>query len=126
MPTPLRILFADDDPALLDAYERAVVARRPSWVVTTAGSGRDAMRRMEARSIDVLVTDLSMPGVDGLDLLHWTAHYLPQVIRIVLSGILDGRTLVETRALAQVHLVKPFPVEQLVERIEGAVAARPG
>jgi DNA-binding NarL/FixJ family response regulator len=116
----LRVLLVDDDPVLIDGYVRTLAAARPDWVLSTATSGRDAMRLMERQAVDVLVTDLEMPGVDGLDLLHWTRHYLPQVRRIVVSGVLDGRTLIETRDLADVHLVKPFPAGSLVERIESA------
>jgi DNA-binding response OmpR family regulator len=120
MPEALRVLLVDDDPTLLDGYRRTLSAARPDWQLWTAGNGRDAMRLMERQAVDVLVTDLEMPGVDGLDLLHWARHYLPQVTRLVVSGVLDGRTLIETREIAHVHLVKPFPAAALVERIAGA------
>jgi DNA-binding NtrC family response regulator len=122
------VLIADDDQQLLDAYRRSLTARRPDWELIPVATGREAMRTMESRDVDVLVTDLSMPGVDGLDLLHWTAHYVPRIVRIVVSGVLDGRTLIETRALAQRHFVKPVPIDRLVDAIDAGLrglAAKP-
>jgi CheY-like chemotaxis protein len=125
MAAALRILLVDDDPILIDAYRRTLSAARPEWRLWTATTGRDAMRLMEQQAVDALVTDLEMPGVDGIDLLHWVRHYLPAVARIVVSGVLDGRTLIETRELAHIHLVKPFPADALVEHIEHARLVRP-
>jgi CheY-like chemotaxis protein len=121
----LRVLLVDDDRILITAYERSLKGLRPAWQVQTATSGKEAMRLMERETIDVLVTDIVMPGVDGVDLLNWTEYHLPRILRIVVSGTLDGRTLIETRALAKVHLVKPFAADVLVERIEGLLAPRP-
>ncbi len=90
---------------------------------------------MARSGFEVLITDIDMggagdrdgeDGMDGIESLRWTKTTFPQTYRLVLSGVIDGRTLVDVNLLAHAHLIKPFPMETLVERIEtrSAWAAR--
>jgi DNA-binding NtrC family response regulator len=123
---PLAVLLVDDEEKLLLSFKRSLESLRPEWTVGAVGSGAAAMKEMERRGYDVLVTDISMDGVDGVDVLHWASSAFPRVQRIVLSGMIDGRTLVEVKAHAHVHLIKPVMAEKLVERIESLGKDKPG
>ena len=63
----IRVLLVDDDPSLLRAYHNALT--RFGMAVETATSGRDAAGRVEPAAFDVILSDISMPEMTGLDLL---------------------------------------------------------
>ena len=69
MMTPLSVLIVDDDPALLQALPRAVRLRLGGVTVETADSAAAALERIAAQDYDAIVTDIKMPGMDGLALL---------------------------------------------------------
>src|SRR3989441_5783174 len=66
---PARVLIVDDDPALLQALPQALQLRMPGVTVETADSGAVALDRITAEGYDPIVTDIKMPGMDGLELL---------------------------------------------------------
>src|SRR5438105_13363192 len=63
------VLIVDDDVALLQALPETVRLRMDGVVVDTADSGAVALNRLDARDYDAVVTDIKMPGMDGLELL---------------------------------------------------------
>ena len=81
-----RVLLADDDDVLASAL--ADVLRRAGFCVLVAGSGKQAFRRLCAEPFDLLITDIVMPEMDGLDLLRWLRLLPMSVPAIALSG--DG------------------------------------
>jgi PleD family two-component response regulator len=64
-----RILLVDDDPIVLRALRRLLLGGRPGWEIDVAESGDAALSRLESKTYDVVVTDLHMPGLDGVTLL---------------------------------------------------------
>ena len=80
------VLLADDDAAAADAL--AGVFRRAGFRAVVANSGKQALRRLCAEPFDLLITDIVMPEMDGLDLLRWLTRLQPSVPAIALSG--DG------------------------------------
>jgi len=79
-----RILFVDDEPAILRTLER--VASKIDAVILTAASGKDALDIINKCSVDVIVSDLKMPNMDGNQLLEQVAKISPETVRIVLTG----------------------------------------
>lgn len=82
------VLLVDDDENLLSGLARAM--HKQSFHVHTARNGEEAVRFLETRAIDVVVTDERMPGMSGADLLAWIACHCPTVMRIVLTGYADA------------------------------------
>jgi two-component system OmpR family response regulator len=62
------VLFVDDDATLLRSVARAM--RYQGYEVTTAHSGEEAIKQMESRRFDVVASDISMPGMNGIQLLR--------------------------------------------------------
>ena len=72
-----RLLVVDDDIQILSALEAAL--RRKGFDVETASNGFEALRRLDAAPVQAVLTDLRMPGMDGLELLHQIRRSRPEL-----------------------------------------------
>jgi HD-like signal output (HDOD) protein len=112
------VLFVDDEPQVLEGLRRRLQPLSAKWHMTFVNSGTDALSRFEQTPHDVIVSDISMPGMDGAQLLHAISERWPATIRIALSGMSDGEQKLRLLPLAHQYLSKPCRAEQL----EAAVA----
>jgi HD-like signal output (HDOD) protein/ActR/RegA family two-component response regulator len=112
------ILFVDDDCDLLDGLRDALRPRRREWRMTFVTGGEAALGVLECEPVDVVVSDLRMPGMDGAALLTQVARIQPDAVRIVLSGHADPETIGRVAAVAHRILVKPSPIEVVARVIE--------
>ncbi len=112
-----RILFVDDDRLLLDGLRGRLHTLRDAWEMVFVESGPRAITELEQGKFDAIVTDMRMPGMDGLELLKIVRERWPEVMRIVLSGYSD--TGQSRRLLSEAHqyLSKPCEAEQLTAAI---------
>src|SRR5262245_9890704 len=78
----LRVLLADDHEMVRDGLKRLINEQSDMEVVAEAGDGREALRLAELREPDVVLVDISMPGVDGVTMSQELARVCPRV-RIV-------------------------------------------
>jgi len=109
----MQVLFVDDDPNVLEALRRLLHPLRAQWQTSFASGGLEALDLMSRVSIDVVVTDLRMPGMDGTELLSQVRERHPQVIRIILSGQADRDMTIRSAATAHQYLSKPCNLETL-------------
>jgi HD-like signal output (HDOD) protein/ActR/RegA family two-component response regulator len=112
------ILFVDDDHDVLDGLRDALRARRREWRMTFVTSGDAAVDVLEAEPVDIVVSDLRMPGMDGAAVLTAAARIQPDAVRIVLSGHADPETIGRVAAVAHRILVKPSPIDVVARVIE--------
>src|SRR2546422_11772410 len=80
------VLIVDDDVALLQALPETVRLRMGGVVVDTADSGAVALNRLDARDYDAIVTDIKMPGMDGLELLAEIRTRRPDTPTLMITG----------------------------------------
>lgn len=114
--TPLRVMIVDDEPDLLDSLGRAL--RRRKMEVVTAGSGFSALELLEKELVDVMVLDIKMPGIDGLEVLRRVKKRFPSVQVILLSGHPSVENALEGINLgANEYMKKPAEIDDLVETI---------
>lgn len=102
-----RLLFVDDEPMVLKGLQRTLRSMRREWEMAFVASGREALRAMQTRDFDVVVSDMRMPEMDGAQLLEIVKQDYPQVVRIILSGQLDREMTLKSVRLAHQHLSKP-------------------
>jgi HD-like signal output (HDOD) protein/CheY-like chemotaxis protein len=115
-----RILFVDDEAALLEGLRRMLRPQRARWDMMFAGGGESALRMMESCPFDVVVTDMRMPGMDGAQLLERVRERFPGVVRIVLSGFCDMESALRAVPVAHQFLQKPCDPAMLLQSIERA------
>jgi two-component system sensor histidine kinase/response regulator len=120
-----RILIVDDDPALLEALPEALRLRLDRIEVETCETGMAALERIESRDYDAVVTDIKMPGMDGLELLAAIKDRRPGIPTLLITGHGEGDMAARAReAGAYDYLLKPIDRDQLVESLEGAIRLR--
>ncbi|NJD37948.1 MAG: sigma-54-dependent Fis family transcriptional regulator [Geobacter sp.] len=110
-----RILFVDDEPAYCRIFSKRISAD-PRFQVETASSGPEALERLQRFPADIVITDLSMPLMDGIELLTEIKSRYPQIFILILTS--DDSTAQVVKAMkagAYDYLLKPFDFE-MVER----------
>jgi two-component system, NtrC family, response regulator AtoC len=113
-----RILVADDERSLRDALARFI--RSLHMEVVTVGSGDEAAALLSG--CDLLITDLRMPGLDGMGLLAEARRRRPELPVILLTGHASGTRAVDAmRAGAANFLTKPFELDELEHAIRTAL-----
>lgn len=102
-----RILFVDDEAALLDGLRGRLRSLRSRWNMVFVESGPRAITEMEEQAADVVVADMRMPGMDGAELLTLVRDRWPETIRIVLSGYAEEEQSARLLTVAHQYLSKP-------------------
>jgi CheY-like chemotaxis protein len=113
---PAEILLVEDDPALARALE--VVLQRDGYQVVHAPHGRAAINIIARHRVVLVISDIFMPGGDGLELLNFLRRITPAPPIVAMSGVADGRLgnmLKVAGALGAARiLAKPFAPSQLL------------
>ena len=121
---PSRVLIVEDDAILARVYSRALVAA--GFVVDLAADGAEGFERLLAGSYDVVLSDLRMPRLDGLDLLRQVQRMRPDVSVVLMTAALDNATYEAAREImANVRcLAKPMTMERLARAVKSAASSR--
>lgn len=113
-----RVLIVDDEKSFLLSLRDGLGAYRKDFKVLTAENGREAVVLLRTVPVDLLVTDLKLPVMDGFELLAWVSRHQPQLPVVVMSAF--GTAETEAR-LSKMHTVqyleKPLDLEMLREAI---------
>jgi DNA-binding NtrC family response regulator len=117
-----RILLVDDEPALLGALGGVLRRRRRDWNVDFGVGGRAALEHLGRVAYDVVVTDLRMPDVGGVEVLRAAGRLQPRAARIVFSGEIDLSEALTAVLNAHRFVSKPCPASELEAVIEECLA----
>jgi HD-like signal output (HDOD) protein/CheY-like chemotaxis protein len=120
----MRVMFVDDERRVLGGIERMLFGMQRDWDLVLALSGAEALVEFDKGPIDVVVSDMRMPVMDGAELLRRVQERSPSTLRILLSGHTETDAAMRALNVAQKFLSKPCEPAVLVEAIEGAVALR--
>jgi two-component system response regulator TrcR len=116
--SPIRVLLVDDEPALTNLLKMAL--HYEGWEIEVARDGHEAIAKYGAFEPDLLVLDIMLPDIDGLEILRRIREsegYTPTLFLTARDSVLDrvnGLT-----AGADDYLTKPFSLEELVARLRG-------
>ncbi len=118
-----RVLVVDDEP--LKRASLAADFKAAGYAVTVRATADEAMEDVRNGGFDVVVTDLKMPGMNGLIFLRNVKMLHPDAVVIIITGHLGPNTAKEAiRAGAHDCIAKPFSNEKLVVKVNGILAAR--
>lgn len=110
----IRILVADDHPIVRDGLVSILGTQEDLQVVAEAGSGRQTVQRVAETNPDVILLDLEMPEMDGVEVLRWLREEHPDVRVIIFTAFdTDERILAAVQAGAQGYLLKGAPREEV-------------
>jgi serine phosphatase RsbU (regulator of sigma subunit)/anti-sigma regulatory factor (Ser/Thr protein kinase) len=125
MPAVTRILIVDDDPALLQALPETLRLRIDGAVVDTVDSAAAALERIKAVDYDAVVTDIKMPGMDGLALLNEIRSLRPETPTLLITG--HGEHDLAVKALrggAYDFIAKPIERDYFAASLNRAIRTR--
>jgi HD-like signal output (HDOD) protein len=113
------IIFVDDERDLLDGLRARLYKHRNDWRMQFVLSGEEAIALFEKEPVDLIVSDVRMPGMDGGQLLTTVKERWPTTMRIIISGYADPTQALRLASLAHQYLAKPCEdrqVENVIER----------
>lgn len=113
-----QILFVDDDAYILKGYQRSLETYVENWDVYFCTSALEAINVMNKQPIDALITDLRMPGMDGIALLEQVIMSRPSVIRLILSGNVEEPDSFRAASLAHQLVAKPCDIQKIHSIVE--------
>lgn len=123
MPEEVRVLLVDDEQELAQTLAKRL--RRHNMTVGTAHDGNLAYEAMHREKFDVVVLDINMPEVDGIQTMKAIRTSFPEVAVIIHTGagtINEAQRAIEAGAFD--FLFKPVDIKQLTSRIHAAAASR--
>lgn len=114
------VLIAEDDPAVREFVARALEHRGHS--VKAVEDGYAALERLNAESYDLLVSDIVMPGLDGIALALKAGRDWPNMAILLMTGYAHERQRVHNLdALSQTVLAKPFTLQEICAAVEATL-----
>ena len=112
------IMFVDDDPQLLAALQNVFHRDRKRWDLVFAHGSDQALAELARQRFDVVISDMQMPGCDGVELLERVRAASPTTRRIMLSGSASESEVLRATAAVDVLLGKPCDTKTLRATIE--------
>lgn len=120
MESPVKILIVDDDDICCELLRDA--SEGEGVEITLAGNGLEALQRLNTAPFDILMTDLNMPGMDGLKLLSQARQLYPHILGIIITGYGSMESAIEAiRHGAYDYILKPFKIDRIAVVTRNAI-----
>jgi len=109
---PIKILVVDDDLSIRNML--SIVLKTSGYEVTTADSSESALKRLKNESFSLIISDIKMPGISGIDLLKKIKTIQPEIPVIMITAFASANDAVEAMKLgAEDYITKPFNLDEL-------------
>ena len=119
------VLLVDDDQSFLFSLLRRVKNMNDGLNVYTAANGMQARAILNTVPIDLVISDVTMPVMDGLELAHWLAEARPQVPAIIMSSSAEPETIATVTSKGFLFLQKPLGVQDLARVLQPLLNGTP-
>lgn len=117
------VLVIDDEPLMRDFL--AETLKRNGFQVHTANNGQTGLEELRQHSFDLCITDMKMPGMDGLEVLDQVRHLQPDTVVILMTAYASVESAVRAlKAGAADYIMKPFTPDEIEHVVERAVRQR--
>lgn len=119
------VLAVDDEPDILESLQTLLESSLDIQVLT-APSGQEALRLLESRPVDLIITDYRMPGMTGLEFLEAARQVAPEASRILITAYpdLDLALKAINEEGVENFVVKPFDPESVIENVFNVLFVR--
>ena len=113
------VLFVDDDEIVLRSIKRGFLEEHELYTQLFAKSGQEALEILKREEVHVIVTDLCMPDMDGIELLINVREMYPHIIKIILSGSTDMSILQTEFNKGEIFRIisKPWKLEEDFKKV---------
>jgi response regulator RpfG family c-di-GMP phosphodiesterase len=120
----LTILCVDDEPGILSALRRLFRAR--GYQVCSAESGRAGLALLQTQAVDLVISDMRMPEMDGVEFLAQVRQRWPDSVRLLLTGYADIGTVIEAINRGEIYryITKPWDDDEMALIVREALAHR--
>lgn len=120
----ISILVVDDEPDILDSLEEMLLLNGFTNI-ELAENGEEAIKKLKNKCYDIVITDISMPGKDGFEVVKFLRKNHPSSVPIVMTGYINTDTAIKSfKSGAYDFLKKPFNKEMLILALDRAIAKR--
>ncbi len=123
IPKKLNVLFVDDEVDILAGLRLTLRKERKRWNMLFAHSSEEALEILASEPVDIICSDLQMPGMNGSELLSQVRMRYEGVGRIVVSGHADDQIALDAISVSHRFLIKPASREAIVAAIDGVHSA---
>ncbi|MFT5923642.1 MAG: response regulator RpfG family c-di-GMP phosphodiesterase [Paraglaciecola sp.] len=115
---PMTVLCVDDELDIIHAMKRLL--RKQNYNLLFASSGKKALELMQQNDVHLIISDMKMPAMSGLELLEKVAVYYPDSYRILLTGYADMESTVSAINKGEIlkYIQKPWDNDELISSIE--------
>lgn len=120
----VRLLFIDDEISVLNSIRRLLSRRCKDWHIITTADPFQGLDILSKQQIDVLVSDIQMPQMQGDKVLEIVLQKYPTVIRIVLSAHADSEAVTRALSISHQYISKPFDSDNFIQMIKDTVSLR--
>jgi len=118
-----KILVVDDESTICDSVKK--ILSRKGYEVENTLNATDAIERIKKEKFDILITDLMMPKVSGMELLELVNKYYPEIDVLVITGYATIDSAVQATKLGALdYIQKPFTPNELTDRVQKALESR--
>jgi len=117
---PVRILIADDEKAIRESLK--MVLEEEGYSPDIAQDGTEALEKIKSSDFDIVISDIKMPNVDGIELMNQAAKLSPNTFFIIMTAYASVKTAIDAmRAGAFDYLIKPIEFDDLLLRVKRLV-----
>ncbi|GAA6151253.1 response regulator [Pseudoteredinibacter isoporae] len=117
----MNVIFVDDEENVLKGLRRVLHPARKDWSMSFANSGKEALEQMKAEDFDVVISDMRMPQMNGVELLTQIKDLYPETLRVVLSGYSETELILSCVKVAHQYLPKPTDYKTIKSTVEKAL-----
>jgi signal transduction histidine kinase len=120
---PARVLVVDDEASVVDVFQEFLTTQ--GYEIAVASSGEEALRRIPDLKPDIILTDLNLPGVSGLEVMRLAKKADPEACVVVVTGYASASTAIDAlRQGAYDYVTKPFDLDDVLQIVERGIANR--
>ena len=119
IPGRRNVLIVDDEPSITSVLD--LLLKGEGFATETAASGDEAIVKLMGQEFEIILTDLNMPGLNGIDVLRRALAEYPDTGVIMITAVADSSVAVDAMKLGAFdYILKPFNLEDVLVRVEKA------